>query len=64
MTGRPHKREKNLDHKCVRCGHIAKQNDPNNPVLWEANPYAREICGDDTPDWECKDCLNKSAEEV
>lgn len=44
-----------VEHKCA-CGKPA--------TMFEADPYASEIHGDDTPMWQCDDCNCNSAMDI
>lgn len=43
--------------KCCECG-------TTEDVTFEADPYAEEIGGDDTPVWECGECRHESAMSI
>jgi hypothetical protein len=42
---------------CYACGSV-------DDVTFDPDPYADEICGDDTPVWECASCRIQSSDDV
>lgn len=49
----------NSDYKkCCSCGKVGDD------VTFEADPFAEEMNGNDTPVWECADCRRESAMDI
>ena len=43
--------------ECCSCGYEVE-------CIYDADPYAEEIHGDDTPVWECESCRYESAMDI
>lgn len=66
---------KRLYRKCVNCGRslpvVTSKNyrffadeDDDNLVMWQSDPYQSEINEDDTPMWLCGRCAYESAQDI
>lgn len=53
-------------HKCKDCGVYGpnKDDDENDSVTWDWDPYASDIDGDHTKHWQCNLCREISADEI
>lgn len=58
MKAKKVKKEKR--HFCNHCRHLF----PESEIIFDVDPYAHDIGGDDTKVWECKPCREISAWEI
>lgn len=52
--------EEDGKHKCIACGGYYEE--PY--IIFESDPYADEIHGDNTPVWECRACRYQSCADI